>query len=473
LLITTLLRCCIAASADLKVEEAYYWCYARHLSPGYFDHPPMVAWLIALFQPLGTSSLAVRLPAVLLFAASGWLLFLTLRRCFDSRVAEGGLWLHSLLPAFHWYSVLMLPDSPLMFFWCLGIYATCRLVQDEDPRWWWVVGVATGLGMCSKYPALLIPCHTFLCCWVLRKDRRLWLCAPMLGAAALALLLFSPVIYWNATHEWASFRFQGGERFAEVNDNRHRAASLIYPAVMLGPFVYLASPFVLLWAWRRRHEPSVRFGLSWTVPFLALMLWVASRRMININWPIPGYLGFLLLLAPWMRGALRWSLVTPSAAFSLIPFVALVFPIAYANRGDDITQWRPMAEHARKMHADMPRPEKTFFLGYGYQAASELAFHGIPEDRLVSVNALGLRGLAYDYWTQPGDFVGWDAVMVTFDRVKSNGSWQSQTEPEWPLLRAAFARMDQPVDHIELRAGAPLRRYRYYRLYGYKGVSAK
>ena len=33
---------------ELIFDEAYYWHYAKNLTFGYFDHPPMVAWLIGL-----------------------------------------------------------------------------------------------------------------------------------------------------------------------------------------------------------------------------------------------------------------------------------------------------------------------------------------------------------------------------------------------------------------------------------------
>lgn len=465
------MRCLLAASADVKVEEAYYWCYARHLAPGYFDHPPMVAWLIALFQPLGTHPLAVRLPAILLFAGSGWLLYLTLRRWFeDARTAEIGLWLHTLLPAFHWYSLLMLPDAPLMFFWTLGMYASTRLVQDENPNWWWLIGVATGLGLDSKYPALLIPLGTFLYCWTSGKDRRLWWCFPMIGSALLALILFSPVIYWNWTHDFASFRFQGAERFAESNDAKLRAASFIYPAVMLGPCLYLALPLVLWWAIRRSEQPAMRFALAWTLPFLILIVYVGSQRLVNINWPIPAYLGLLLLFSAWIREQrARFVLVIPSAIASLLPMIALVVPLAVANRGDDITTWAPMAKMALQKRQEMPDPERTFFLGHGYQSASELAFHGIPLDLLVSVNALGQRGLGFDYWTPPARFTGWDAIIVAYARVKANGQWAEIDVPELP---GYFGRLSEPEELIVQRAGAPLRRYLYWRGYDYKGPDA-
>ena len=37
-----------AFSTELIFDEAYYWYYAQNPSWGYFDHPPMVAWMIAL-----------------------------------------------------------------------------------------------------------------------------------------------------------------------------------------------------------------------------------------------------------------------------------------------------------------------------------------------------------------------------------------------------------------------------------------
>lgn len=430
----------------------------------------MVAWLIALFSPLGHHPLFVRLPAILLFAASGWLLFDSLRRLWDDSVARAGLVLHTLLPAFHWYSMVMLPDAPLMFCWTLGMYATTCLILEDRPQWWWVIGLATGLGMDSKYPAALIPVGAFLACWSLGKPRRLWLGPSMWAGALLALTLFSPVIYWNYTHDWASIRFQGVERFGENTAEPEKMASLIYPAVMLGPLIYLAGPFVLYAAGRRRN-PSAVIGLCWTLPFLALMLWVSSQRLVNINWPLPGYLGFLLLLAPWIAEASwRWVLVYPSALFSLLPFYALICPMGVANRGDDITQWRPMTREAVRIQRAMPRPEETFFLGYGYQAASQLGYAGVPLDRLVSLNALGMRALAYDYWTPAYRFVGWDAVIVAYSRVKANGSWHPQYEPDVALLRTSFERLEGPYEMVEMRAGQRLRLYSYWKGYGYKGV---
>src|SRR5689334_662817 len=43
----TLIRMLIAIVLPVFPDEAYYWDWSRNLAPGYFDHPPAIAWLIA------------------------------------------------------------------------------------------------------------------------------------------------------------------------------------------------------------------------------------------------------------------------------------------------------------------------------------------------------------------------------------------------------------------------------------------
>src|SRR5262249_27935614 len=51
------------SARELVPDEAYYWVWSRHLALSYFDHPPMVAYLIrASTAILGDTELAVRLP---------------------------------------------------------------------------------------------------------------------------------------------------------------------------------------------------------------------------------------------------------------------------------------------------------------------------------------------------------------------------------------------------------------------------
>src|SRR6516225_6943625 len=56
----TLLRAIGAMSLPVNGDEAYYWEWSRHLAAGYVDHPPAVAYAIALFAWLGRTPFAIR-----------------------------------------------------------------------------------------------------------------------------------------------------------------------------------------------------------------------------------------------------------------------------------------------------------------------------------------------------------------------------------------------------------------------------
>src|ERR1051325_615393 len=81
------LRFLAAFLIDLAPQEAYYWNYAKHPALSYFDHPPMIAWVISAGQfLLGKSALSVRLGGLVMSLLSSWLLY-TMGRLWFNRKA--------------------------------------------------------------------------------------------------------------------------------------------------------------------------------------------------------------------------------------------------------------------------------------------------------------------------------------------------------------------------------------------------
>jgi dolichol-phosphate mannosyltransferase len=206
---TILLVCLRLLSAflvDLSPQEAYYWAYAQHPALSYFDHPPVVAWVISAGQfVLGKTELGVRIGGFLLTLLSTWLLYALGKLWFSRRA---GLWaalLFQLLPLYFVYGVLITPDVPLTFFWLLTLYLVSIAVRKGEKWAWYAAGMALGLCMLSKYTAVFLVFSTFL---LLLLDRcyRPWLTRkePYL-ALLIAALFFTPVIFWNFEHNWASF----------------------------------------------------------------------------------------------------------------------------------------------------------------------------------------------------------------------------------------------------------------------------
>ena len=302
ILITTLVRLIFAASLGLGVDESYMVTAGRVLSLGYFDHPPAAWWLSwGAAHLAGTEApIAVRLPFIALFALSTWLMARLGTAVANPRAGFWAALLMNLSPVFGVTTgTWVLPDGPLD---CALLGAALCLVHAlSDGRWrWWIgTGLCAGLALFSKYSAVLTIFGALVYLLSARRDR-IWLRRPQpYVAGALALLVFAPVVVWNATHGWASFAFQGD-----------RAAGLRFHP--LGPFVVLGGEalFVLPWIWApmmavfiaalRRGPGAWRswllacLGAPPIVVFASIAAWSSQR--VLFHWAAPGYLMLFPLL---------------------------------------------------------------------------------------------------------------------------------------------------------------------------------
>ena len=208
-----LFRLCCIGSHNLLVEEAYYWNYAQHLDFGYLDHPPMVALLIKISTIIfGTNEFSIRVPALLcwLFAA---LLSYKWTELINRGSGQYAVMVLSILPFFFLQSLVTTPDQPLLVCWSAALYCLYRALILDEPRYWYLAGVCLGLGMLSKYTIVLLGPAVLLYMSLVPSARYWFARKEPYVCAFIALLLFTPVIYWNFIHEWASFAFQSTRRF--------------------------------------------------------------------------------------------------------------------------------------------------------------------------------------------------------------------------------------------------------------------
>jgi len=190
----------------LHPDEAYYWLWSRYLDLSYYDHPPMIAYLIRLFS-LGSDSLfLIRLTTVFCSGIAAWYIYRLAARMFHPRVAALALILSMLLPATNAGFTLVTPDSPLIMFWAMGLYYCYRALFEGRWQNYLLAGLSIGGMLLSKYTAVLF-LGFLLLFLVMRQPKQLLKKEPWL-ALLLAFLLFSPVLYWNAIHDWISFSFQ-------------------------------------------------------------------------------------------------------------------------------------------------------------------------------------------------------------------------------------------------------------------------
>src|SRR5436305_8707340 len=235
------LRLVSAAYTPLTFDEAYYWTWSKHLAGGYYDHPPMVAVVIRLGTLVaGDTELGVRLVSILLALPMSFAVYRSAEILFGGRrvAATATILLNVTLMAAVG-TMIVTPDAPLLVAASFVLFGLAKGLATGRGAWWLAVGVAVGAALLSKYTALFFG-PTILVWLIAVPKLRRWLISPWpyLGAV-VALAIFSPVIVWNAAHQWASLLKQLGR--ARIED-----FTLAYIGELIPTQMAVATPFVFI-----------------------------------------------------------------------------------------------------------------------------------------------------------------------------------------------------------------------------------
>ncbi|MET3335714.1 4-amino-4-deoxy-L-arabinose transferase-like glycosyltransferase [Bradyrhizobium japonicum] len=337
----TLLRIVYASAIELRTDEAYYWTWSKEGALSFLDHPPGIAWLIRFGTAIfGDTTLGVRFGGIVAMLVTQLLLADVVRRLtHDVRAVLFAV----LMPeAALYYGLLMAkvaPDVAMIPFAVAMMWSLVRLAQSGDGRWWLAAGLFAGLSMLSKFTAIMFA--PAVAAFLLVPDWRWrWLRSPYPYLAVLvAIAVFSPVLVWNAQHDWASFRFQGVRATANYGISLRTIGDFIGLQFGLVGFVML--PVVLtglvLTAWRgyRAREPvGILLSTAVLVPFLYFLAKSTTLRVGDtwpmFMWPV-GFAAAAVNLAAmakedWSARMLRSSVFwAKTAVGSGIAFVVIVF----------------------------------------------------------------------------------------------------------------------------------------------------
>ena len=285
-------------------------------------------------------------------------------------------------------SVIMTPDTPLVFCWTATLWALARIAAGGPGGWWLVAGLFGGLALVSKYTGLFLWIGAGL--WILlvpavRPWLRRW--QPW-AASAVGLALFTPVLAWNAAHGWAGLVRQGGR----VDDWRPaRAAQFL--AELVGGQIGLATPLVwalcmtgLAVAMRRSwppRDPGWSLLTALSLPPLLVFLQHATGDRVQGNWPAIIYPA--LAIAAGVIASRRWWVSAAGLGFA---FTALVYvqattevlplPAQFDPIGMRLAGWDDLA---RQVQASQMAAGAAYVVADGYGLASELAWWlppGVP-----------------------------------------------------------------------------------------------
>jgi hypothetical protein len=447
---------------NLVPDEAYYWVWSRHLSLSYLDHPPIISWMIRLGTllledtELGVRCLSGLVTAgTVLIAASA-----AARLTNDKRAAAFAPMALLLSPMMSVTGSIATPDAPACFFQMAALAVVLRIFEPSGStaRRWLLFGIFFGLALDSKYTSVLLGLAIFLAMIFSAEGRRLLATPWPWLAAIVAIAVFSPVIYWNAMHDWASFRFQfhHGTSGNESTPLRNLADYLGSQLVVCTPVLFGLIIMVIV-IYLRRGETSMPMRIlifSAAVP-LAFFAASAVRRRVEGNWPMFAYLPGVLLVSrylaeSWVKPRVFWAETAMIVAAVMTVFLHTpsiiwkIEPNVQTPQWDHLYGWSELA----RLGVEPLRMDSPVFAA-DYEYASELSFY-LPQRPDVWPLPDATRKTAFDFFSPP------DAQ--SFFRVVLVRRLPKGYEPPtpWPALGSRYdhtmlSEFDQFKDNRQLR----------------------
>jgi 4-amino-4-deoxy-L-arabinose transferase-like glycosyltransferase len=322
-LLVTLARWLLVASLPLGNGEAYYYAWSRFPAWSYYDHPPLIAWVVRATTVFGSSPRAVRLGPVLAAAAFGLLAYRLAERLYGPRAAFFSLVLLTGLPVFLGSSFVVNPEAALAPLW-VAFLVLFEAMRERDG--WYLplgAGLILGLAFLAKYTALLL-IPAALIYTIAAPSMRRWVSRPSFYVGGLAALLVTlPVLIWNHARGWPSLRLHFLERAGAVaipiaGENRVSqliavsstnatgftgsllrvlAGQLLAYSPVLAPLLVLS----LFRSLRRaRQDDADRFVTAFTWPILLPLLAVMLRvQDAEPHWTMMALVPAAIVTARW------------------------------------------------------------------------------------------------------------------------------------------------------------------------------
>lgn len=323
LLVWVLINLIQALVTEVNNDEAYYFLYGQYPDWGYFDHPPMVGWMVYLSGLFFDGNLGVRMATVILQSFTLLFAWKTIKKINgnDTDTSEPVFWIAAAaMTMFSAYGFITTPDVPLLFFTAFFLFQFQKFLEKPQliTSIWMAIAMA-GL-LYSKYQGGLVILLAFLSQIRLLRYWTTWF------SGMLALILLVPHMYWQYSHDYPSFTYHLISRSSTFKWS-YFLEYLPNQLATFNPFVLIALCFVpwrMLW-----QQPYMR---SMIVIFLGFVFffWLTSfRGHVEPHWTVAASIPLLIIIshaAKLNERAYKYAIrfILPSILLLLVARIVIV-----------------------------------------------------------------------------------------------------------------------------------------------------
>lgn len=392
----------VYGNIGLGPDEAQYWTWSQSLDWGYYSKPPGIAWQIWLgTQWFGNTELGVRFLSVVMGIAQAFAIYWLAIQCrLESRTAFWCGIIMAFSPVGVIGSFLAITDIGFLLFWTLACTAIAAALKDSQPVNPFLIGILIAVGALFKWPIYILWAFFFLCRYWYFSHQPL---KNSIGGVLLSLLGLLPSLWWNITHDWATFRHvtstvQGGH----ANVVRGNILEFIGSQILLFSPIFFFLFLLAAYQWFKKrsllNNPLIFCGAVSILSLLAFFV-ASGFQKIQGNWAVFAYPTSIILIGwyacewnpgktPWIKWGLAVSILLMIGIFAS-PLPYKISPFKH-NIG-----WKSLQQG---LDEGGYQPNQHFLFSDKYQTTSLLSFYNTNQKRAYFLNIHGIRKNQFSYW---------------------------------------------------------------------------
>lgn len=439
----------INAAFELHRDEYLYLADADHLAWGYIEMPPALVLLGAISKLLGSSFYAVYFWSSLFGALIIILVGKIVMELKGNVYAIFIACLSFLCSGFLRMNILFMPNFLDGFFWTLSCYFIIKLINSNNKKYLYYLGICFGLGMLSKYTIAFF-ITAFLLSFILTNNRRWLLNKHFYFAMLLGLLIASPNFYWQYNHHFPvlhhmqmlqDYQLQYLSRIEFLVNQIIMFLSCFYIWMMALWFlflrkegrkyisigiIYFAVILLLLWFKGKFYYAASIYPALLSIGSVYLEKIISSYKIKIVHWLIPIFI--LMITVVVFPVAIPFMSPKKLDAFYKKVHAEKVGVLNWEEKKNnplpqdfaDMLGWKEMAEKIAKVYHQLPDSiqKKTMVYGNNYGEAGALAFYrkqfNLPE--IFSDDA------SFAFWL-PNKFDYKYFLFATYDMPNKNDTF--------------------------------------------------
>jgi len=315
-------------------DEFFYIAISDQFSFENLDVLPLTPLVLKVFTTLfGYSIKSLHFASALCGA------FILLIACLITRELGGKKYailltgIFILFSGFLGFGAIFTYDSIDMLIWVLTIYLLVRLIKENKPKLWIMLGLVLGLGLFNKLSILTLGLAIFVCLWLVPK--RVYFKSPWIWLSGLIALLFLiPFIIWQSQQNWyylgVAADYSGG--LAYVASFPEYIWSQLLPNNIFAFPIWITGLGLLLFS--AKWRPYRLFGFMYI--FLFFLFFFVGAKFYFL---IPMY-SILLVVGSiriekvfenrdWKKAKIKLARIILPVAYVIlsIPFLPMIIPI--------------------------------------------------------------------------------------------------------------------------------------------------